>query len=363
MTRNCHATRAVQRTTTRAVLLAMLTGCQFGEDHPAITTAVTHHQVSGTSVRLQAISAVDENVVWASGLQGTYVRTTDGGETWISSVVPGADSLQFRDVDAFDSLTAYLLAAGPGTLSRIYKTSNAGESWTLQFTNSEPAGFFDCMAFWDRDNGLAFSDAVDGEFIIIRTTDGEHWDLIPPDAVPDALPGEGSFAASGSCMVTQDNSTAWFGTGASEKARVFKTADRGDNWSVAETPIVSGPMRGITSLTFFDGATGVAAGGDINNVDVHTDNLAVTHDGGSTWQLAGRPVFTGAVYGLAGSVQDDRTVLLAVGPGGLDYSSDNGMAWVALDTLEYWSTALASFATGWAVGPRGRIIRVQMHDR
>jgi photosystem II stability/assembly factor-like uncharacterized protein len=344
-------------------LLTTLAGCQAEEDHALRTTAVIHPQQSGTSVRLQAVSAVDENVVWASGLQGTYVRTTNGGATWIPGVVPGADSLQFRDVDAFDSLTAYLLAAGPGTLSRIYKTSDGGVTWALQFTNAEPTAFFDCMAFWDRHNGLAFSDAVDGEFPILRTADGEHWDRIPPAVVPDALPGEGSFAASGSCLVTQGDSTALFGTGASEKARVFKTVDRGSTWSVAETPLVSGSLAGIASLAFFDADTGLAAGGDIGNPAVHNDNIAVTQDGGSTWELAGRPVFSGAVYGLAGAAADVGSVLLAVGPGGLDYSLNKGMVWLALDTTEYWSAAFASFKTGWAVGPGGRVARIQLHER
>src|SRR5690349_18551717 len=89
-------------------------------------------QNSGTNVRLSAVSS---KVAWASGASGTYARTTDGGRTWQAGQVPGAAELDFRDVDAFDADTAYLLAIGPGESSRIYKTTDGGGTWTLQFQN------------------------------------------------------------------------------------------------------------------------------------------------------------------------------------------------------------------------------------
>src|SRR5919205_3314325 len=125
-------------------------------------------QSSGTSVRLRGVSAANGRVAWASGAGGTFARTTDGGQTWQAGQVPGAAELDFRDVDAFDADTAYLLAIGPGESSRIYKTNDGGRTWTLQFQNRRPAAFFDCMAFWDARRGLAVSDPVDGRFLVVR---------------------------------------------------------------------------------------------------------------------------------------------------------------------------------------------------
>ena len=201
---------------------------------------------------LQAVSAVSERVVWVSGHRGTVLRTTDGGATWERLIVPDADTLQFRDIHAIDERTAYVLSAGPGPLSRIYKTTDGGRSWTLQFVNEEPEAFFDCLSFWDERRGLAFSDAVAGEVILLATEDGgAHWTRIPPERVPDAQAGgEGAFAASGTCVVTAPGGLAWIGTGAAEKARVFRTEDYGRSWAVAQTPVEAGEMAGIFTQCF-----------------------------------------------------------------------------------------------------------------
>ncbi len=126
-------------------------------------------QVSGTSVLLIGVSPVNQRVVWASGIRGTWLRTTDGGATWQGGKVPGADSLQFRDVQGVDEQNAYLLSIGEGNLSRIYKTNDGGATWSLQFTNQEPKAFYDCMDFWDASRGIVIGDAVGGEIAILTT--------------------------------------------------------------------------------------------------------------------------------------------------------------------------------------------------
>ena len=184
---------------------------------------------------------VDKNVVWASGTQGTYVRTTDGGATWKAGTVPGAANLDFRDVHAFDASRAFLLSIGEGEKSRIYQTIDGGTTWALRFTNRDPRGFLDAIAFWDADHGIAMGDAVDGRFTILTTDDGGvSWKLSPRAHMPLALKGEGAFAASGTCLIVQGERNAWFGTGGAAVARVFRSTDRGQTWTVHETPIPAG---------------------------------------------------------------------------------------------------------------------------
>ena len=316
-------------------------------------------QASGTTARLQAVSVVSPQVVWVSGARGTYARTTDGGKTWRSAVVPGADSLEFRDVHAASADTAWLLSAGSGDRSRIYHTTDAGRTWVLQFTNTNAQAFFDCMSFWDARRGLAVSDAVNGEFIVIRTDDGgAHWAQVPGEILPPAKPGEGMFAASGTCLAVRRDSLAWFGTGAGRTARVVRTADGGRTWAAVETPIVHDTTTaGITSLVFFDSQNGLALGGDLAITDRATDNVAVTQDGGTSWALTGRPTFPGPVYGAA-AVPVRALWVVAVGPKGASWSADGGRSWRPLDSRSYWSVGFAPDATGWMVGPEGRITRV-----
>src|SRR5262249_19412144 len=111
--------------------------------------AIWTAQSSGVTVRLRGISAVGDTVAWASGARGTILRTTDGGTTWTKLAVPDADALDFRDIDAVDARTAYVLSIGKGAASRIYKTTDAGAHWDRQFVATEPDAFLDAMAFWD----------------------------------------------------------------------------------------------------------------------------------------------------------------------------------------------------------------------
>ncbi len=243
---------------------------------------------TGSSARLRGLSVVSSSVVWASGSQGTVLRTVNGGTTWQSVGPPGTELLQFRDIEAFDASNAVILSIGPGEESRVYVTSNGGQSWTLAFVNDDPNAFYDCMAFFDRHRGLALSDPVQGRFRILATSNGgRSWRVLDTE-MPPALPGEFAFAASGQCITTAGGRDAFFGTGGDVEARVFHSGDRGQTWEVSSTPIRSGPSAGIFALAFRDPRHGLASGGDFLLPTASPDALALTDDGGSTWQLVAR---------------------------------------------------------------------------
>src|SRR3984957_10083268 len=155
----------------------------------SIAYAQWQQQSINSDADFRGICAVSRKVAWVSGAKGTYGRTTDGGKTWTVGTVPGAEKLDFRDVEAFGETTAYLLSAGPGDASRIYKTVDGGKSWTLQFKSADAASFFDAIAFWDEKNGIALGDPVQGLFQLIVTTDGgATWKPLAAKAIPPALP-------------------------------------------------------------------------------------------------------------------------------------------------------------------------------
>lgn len=324
----------------------------------ALASGAWSPQQSGVTVRFRGVSAVNERVAWASGASGTVVRTTDGGRTWRERVVPGAEALDFRDVDAFDERTAYVLSIGSGEASRIYKTTDGGATWARQFTNEDTRAFFDAMAFWDTRRGVAVSDSVDGHFVILVTVNGGRtWTRVPEAGLPPALPDEGAFAASGTNVTVAGRDRAWFATGAS---RVLRTSDGGRTWAVATTPLATGPSAGIFSVAFRDGRHGVVVGGDYRMEGEASNNVAVTDDGGVTWTLArGLSGFRSVVAYLPGR----KGSLIAVGPSGADESDDDGLTWKPIAGT---GTGLHAFSiaprggVGWAAGESGRIARFDL---
>jgi photosystem II stability/assembly factor-like uncharacterized protein len=336
---------------TAALLAGLAAAAGDGPRSPFVVVT----QDARATAHLQAVSVVDDRTVWVSGRGGTYARTTDGGATWTAAVVPGAEAREFRDVHAVDGRTAYLLSAGPGDASAVFKTTDGGASWRRVLANPDPAGFFDCFAFWDAETGLLYGDSVDGRPTLFVTRDGGgRWDRPAPPATPAALAGEGGFAASGTCVTTGPGGRAWVATGAGPTARVLVTDDAGRTFRAADAPVVAGDMAGITSVVFRDGRTGLAAGGRIRG-DGPGARTARSDDGGATWRAAGEPRLKGAVYGLAW-VPGAEAMAVAVGPGGIDVTTDGGRSWTAVDDGDTWSVAFAPSGVGWAVGPAGRIV-------
>jgi photosystem II stability/assembly factor-like uncharacterized protein len=315
-------------------------------------------QTSGTTALLIAVSPVNDRIAWVSGSLGTWLRTTDGGATWQTGRVAGADSLQFRDVHAVDANTAYLLSIGTGTQSRIYKTTDAGQHWTLQITNAEPKGFFDCMDFWDPNHGMLIGDALGSEIHVMTTTDGgAHWTRVPPSSLPAAQPEEGSFAASGTCLVTRPGGHAWIVASNPDHGRVLHTPDYGRSWTVDTLPITTRSGVGPQSVGFRDAQHGFSLGGGANSQP--NDVLAaVSSDGGNTWVSRMRPPLQSGVWGGVYVPAARRPTIVAVGPKGAVWSGDEGVTWVPIDTLNYWSVGFASPRAGWAVGVRGRITKL-----
>jgi len=322
-------------------------------------------QKSSTTARLRGLSVVDGRTAWASGAGGTVLLTTDAGATWTRRPVPESESLDFRDVEAFDARRACVLSIGEGDKSRIYRTADGGATWDLVFTNRDPAGFLDAFAFWGADHGLALGDPVAGRFTILATSDaGRTWTRPPLDGLPPSLPGEGAFAASGTCLTVFGDRHAWFGTGGGGTARVFRSSDRGQTWTVHPTPIrADSPSRGVFSLAFLDPDHGLAVGGDYKEPDRAVGHWAITSDGGRTWRTPDGPGPRGYRSAVTLRKLGAESFALSVGPAGADFSRDGGANWQPFGDLGFHAAALASDGSGWAVGEEGLIGRLEPVDR
>lgn len=306
-------------------------------------------QVSNTTASLRGLRVVSPEVVWASGTKGTFLRTTDGGGHWQSGTVAGAEMLDFRDVEALDANTAYLLAIGEGANSRVYKTSDAGAHWELLFTNPDSKGFFDALAFWDATHAILLGDPVDGQFVIFTTADaGKTWQR---QKTPAALDGEGAFAASGTSLLTLGTKEAWFATGGPSSGRIFRTRDNGQSWRVSTTPLGGTKTAGVFSLAYRDHKHGIAVGGDYQRPQATGHTVALTRDGGKTWRPAAGLSYRSCVAWLRNGT------FVAVGIAGSDISHDGGQTWEHFSDANL-NTVAGSGAAVWAVGPKGVILRL-----
>ncbi|MGA2095096.1 MAG: hypothetical protein ABSH39_02250 [Candidatus Acidiferrum sp.] len=323
-------------------------------------------QASGIDTDLRAVSAVMVSAegsgtfaVWAAGSNGVILRSLDEGKYWKRLHVADGDTLNFRGIAAFDAQTAYVMSVGNGEKSRIYKTTDGGETWKLQFTGPRKETFLDGIVCDSKISCMVLGDPIDGKFLILFTEDGEHWKELSREKMPAALPNEGAFAASNSSLCL-DNDDVYFATGGAAKARVFHSPDRGSAWTVAETPIASGnATSGIFSLECKNVRILYAVGGDYEDPTRAFHSAAYLHtpdsllEGGGSWQLSKQQP-GGFRSGVAGV---DGATVVAVGPNGEDISHDLGVTWSHTDSFNLNAVTFVDIYDGWAVGPKGTIAR------
>lgn len=347
------------------VVIANTVFAQGKKEPEQMHAAFWEPQNSGLQVSLRGVCAVSAEIVWISGAQGSYATTTDGGKSWHADSVGGSRpaGIDFRDVYAVDARTAYLMSAGPGELSRIYKTTDAGKTWHLQYTNTLAAGFFDGMAFGDADRGVVVGDPVDGRLFLLYTHDGgAHWQRLPAEKLPPVLDGEYGFAASGTGIAVAGKNNIWIGTGGTA-SRVFFSNDGGQSWAVANTPIVSGQQSaGIFSLAFRDARHGIAVGGDYQQPEAALGNLAATSDGGKTWRLIENVGTIGYRSCVAYARRGSATVIVVVGTSGASYSMEDGKTWIAIAGSGYNAVNFSPTGAGWAVGANGNVAKFHWPD-
>jgi photosystem II stability/assembly factor-like uncharacterized protein len=268
--------------------------------------------------------------------------------------VSGAEKLDFRDIEAIDANTAYILSIGNGESSRIYKTINGGKSWNEQFRNKNEKAFFDAIACW-RETGkcIAVSDPVDNKFVFIFNFGSDKWAVIESD-MPAAKEGQAAFAASGTCLITTNlHHAAMLVTGGTA-SEVFTTDVNGFYWKSFKTPIVSGTSgSGIFSVDMY-GGTAVIVGGNYEKPNEAKDNLAFSTDGGQAWTLG-----TGLSGYRSGVSFIDKKTIIAVGTNGTDITRDGGKTWKVFGKQDLNAVQSKGKRATWAVGPKGMVVKMK----
>ncbi len=311
---------------------------------------------TGSDSNLRGISAAKITstghiAIWASGSHGVILRSLDDGATWTRLTVPGQPDLDFRGIVAISDTTAYLMSSGEGDKSRIYKTSDGGQSWEQLYTDIHKAFFLDSIACLSEKICFALGDPLNGKFLILHSTDGHSWIPLPPKNFPDAIPKEGAFAASNSNLLVVSESELYVVTGGFA-ARVLHTTDAGKSWSASAVPIAAdNASSGIFAITRSAENQLVAVGGDYANPTIALRTAAFSVDSAKSWQSPTQQPsgYCSAVTAL------NANEFLAAGPTGSDLSTDNAAQWKSFPAPPL-NTLFALDANHvYAAGPKGLI--------
>jgi photosystem II stability/assembly factor-like uncharacterized protein len=339
-----------------AIAIALPNG--YSVSKPSLTWNL---KPTNSTQQFRGLSPVSKDVVWISGTDSTVLLTTNGGTTW-SNVSPtlapeNSTTFQFRDIEAFSHKSAVVLSIGEGNASRIYRTVDGGKNWKPTFINVEPTAFYDCMAFENRNHGLAMSDPVDGKFRLIETWDGgATWNIVPSEGIPAALTGEFGFAASGTCI--EAAAGRWYvASGGVDPGRIFRSDD-GHKWKVANSSIAGGAAAGVFSVRFRDRKNGIAVGGDYEKPAGNVNNAAWSKDGGKTWYKA--ESFPGGYRSGVSWVPGRGHIAVAVGTSGSDITYDGGRNWQAIENGTFDAVECVSNNICWASGSSGRVARLAL---
>jgi photosystem II stability/assembly factor-like uncharacterized protein len=331
-------------------------------------------QTTPTTADLRGIANAGNGIAWASGTEGTVLRTTDTGKTWHRCPTPpNADHLDFRGIQAFDANTAIVMSSGKGDLSRLYKTTDACQTWKLLFTNPDKEGFFDALQAdkADAEEAYILGDSVDSSLRIWKWSEGSDLELAY-EMKGKSSPNEGSFAASNSILQivkTPQMLKEWkyvfrWSSGIPGHAYISSVRDEKNTCEPcreernrADIPLsATNASSGIFSFDFRDEMVGVAVGGDYTKPSAIADSAFLTHDGGIKWIPSKTPP-----HGYRSAVAYDPTTKtwIIVGPNGTDISTDDGRNWHPLkpsptdtpDADRNWN----ALSLPYVVGPHGRI--------
>ncbi len=328
------------------LLLSLYSGLLLAQ--PQLTT---FH--SGSTSSLRGLCAVSENICWTSGSEGTVLKTTDGGLTWGNLSPKGYDTLQFRDIHAFNRDTALILSAGLPAV--ILKTVDGGKKWKRVYSNTKQGVFFDAMDFWDEKSGMAFSDAQGKKLLIILTLDGgDSWTELPQEFIPDVEIGQGGFAASGTCLKTFGDSSVVIGLGGVSTTTLL-SHNRGKTWLKGKTPLDAGSStKGNFSFDFINDLEGICVGGDYTGDSATTHSMAKTMDGGKTWRLIDDPIISGKYNSCVSYLNNDTVI--STSRTGISYSYNAGKTWKAFSGSYY--TCSSAKQVIWLSGPNGSLAKL-----
>ena len=299
------------------------------------------------STGIRNISIVDENIVWASGYNGSgdgenyqvFTKTNNGGSTWNSGTINlGNTDLGVAMVSAISSTIAWAVGYPTigGDVGGIWKTTNGGNSWTRQDSASynSTGSFTNVVYFWDENYGFAQGDPIGGEYELYVTSDGgDNWEAVPAANIPN--PGGGEYGYVAQIEVVGDN--VWYTT---NSTTLYHSTDRGNNWQAYQCPV--NDFSG-SAISFSDANNGIIVSGT---------NVYRTYDSGQSWSQIDP---NGPVNTIGVSYVEGTETIFSTSQSGSSQSFDGGLTWNPIDNETFLGVEFLNSTMGWAGSFNGEL--------
>ena len=280
---------------------------------------------------LVALSFADALTGFAVGIYyGNVIKTTDGGENWYKIAI-GPD-VRLNDIRMVSANEGWAVGSAASS-GKIFHTSDGGITWETQYTQLSSS--ISKLCFADETHGWALAS---GSGLLNTVDGGVTWDM---KFNFDSVFTEGYM----SDIYFSDPLNGW-ATGydyGNDLPIIARTSDGGTAWN---TVAVSG-------------APLVYSGYSMDSLQAWVAGAGIFHtgDGGATWEAQ----LTGYNSNFAGISSCDGTHLLAVGSVGIALSSkDGGINWnpssgsATFNNLN--KVCFPGPAEGWSIGSAGTII-------
>ena len=278
----------------------------------------------GDKISFRGLSVVDNKTVWVSGSNGTVGKSIDSGNSWKWYTIKNFEKTDFRDIEAFDDMTAIIM--GIGEPANILKTIDGGENWKIVFTDSTKGMFLDAMEFWNEQSGVVLGDPINNKYFIARTFDGgRSWVNIPDKFKPIADSGEACFASSGTNIRKINNAEAIFVSGGMS-AHLF-IRDKKINIPIIQHTESSG----ANSIAVKNKNTFMIVGGDFNKKDSVNFNCSITFNGGKTWVTPQVP--PNGYRSCVEFLKKDQWI--TCGLNGVDITNNNGRTFLPISKIGF----------------------------
>ncbi len=311
----------------------------------------------GTNTSLRGLSVVNEKIIWVSGSSGMVARSTDGGLTFKWIKVKNHESRDFRDIEAFDSNTAIIMAVSEPAI--ILKTYDGGLSWKQVFVDSTPGMFLDAMDF-DQGKGVVVGDPIDGKVFLAETNNrGDSWKVIKKDECSQMNPGEAFFASSGS-NISMKSEIKKFHNYMFVSGGVTSRIFYGN--SCLSLPLqMGGNSTGANAMDISpSGKKGIVVGGNFSN-DKLVDSTSVKFSIGKNILLS-EPQHSLHGYRSSVSYINEQT-LIASGTSGVDLSIDGGLNWTLISNKSFHVVKRAKDGTAvYLAGTNGTIAKFILNN-